>query len=202
MDLFLDFVTFSAILDNNATTRWRSCRRPEAWPWTICTVVLCNAAPGVRWPPGGSTTGMLRHTSVIAVGFNTFLALLPEIYNKISVTIDWLSKICNNHVIRANTIKVHAVVIVDICDSVIGLHHAFKNILLGRYDVAVNLKCICTFSRLTMGKFAYLHMIWSIETLERDFGLLTLWGDTVNMITLFKGHFYYVTTKNLTSLDR
>lgn len=64
--------------------------------------------------------GMLRYTSVTAVGFNTFLALLPKISNKISVTVDWLGKIGNNHVIIANASKVHAVAIVDICASVIG----------------------------------------------------------------------------------
>lgn len=39
---------------------------------------LCNSVPGMRWPPGGSTTGTRRYTSVTAVGFNTFLALLPK----------------------------------------------------------------------------------------------------------------------------
>lgn len=109
----------------------------------------------MRSPPGGSTPGMLRYSSVTAVEFNTFLALLPKTYNKISVTIDWLSKVGNNHVLRANASKVHAVVIVDICASVIGLHP-------------------CSFCHPTMGKCAYLHEISSIQTLERDFGLLTL----------------------------
>lgn len=108
-------VTFSAILDNNVATRWRSCGKP-----TSCTADLCNSVPGVRSPPGGSTTRMLRYTSVTAVESNTFLALLPKIYDKISVTVDWLRKIGNNHVLRANASRVHTVVIVDICASVIG----------------------------------------------------------------------------------
>lgn len=95
-------------------------RKTRSVPVNQTHVDLCNALLGMCWPPGGSTTGTLRYTSVTAVGFNTLLAMLPKMYNKISVTIDWLRKIGNNHLIRAIASKVHAVVIVDICASVTG----------------------------------------------------------------------------------
>lgn len=90
--------------------------------------------------------------------------------------------------IRANASKVHAVVIVDIlCVT------SSKIYILPRYDAAgedVNLKCPSSFSRPVMGKFAYLHELSSIDTLERDFGLLVLRGDIVHIITLYKEYFY------------